>query len=253
MRTRTGWTSTVPEARWTSTVPEARWTISARALAVVLALAIATFLVLFIAVGRRAAPAVGHGARHQTTGGPIAPAAPRAQTLRLVTGSGWVNGVYTNYPRTQVGAVSAAVEFLTEIGSTLSPDRAATVARLAADRSYLAAANDAAASAIAARRALGLPTTGLLPPGTAAFLVPVMYQLRAVSANGLTVLLLSDYTLTAPSGVAEHLGVTAVRLTWTQGGWRLLRPPAVDLAALFATPGTGSATAKGWKAMTHAL
>lgn len=222
------------------------------AFALVLAMvSIVVVLVLLIAVGGHAAP--GPGARHQVPGGPIAPATPTAQTLRLVTGSGWVNGIYTDYPRTEAGAVSAAVEFVTELGSTLSPDRAATVARLTADRSYLAAENEAAAAAIAARRAFGLPTTGLLAPGTAAFLVPVMYQLRAVSADGLTVLLLSDYTLTAPSGVAEHVGVTAVRLTWTPSGWRLLRPPALDLAALFATPGTGSATAKGWKAMTHGL
>ena len=94
----------------------------------------------------------------------------------------WVNGIYTRYPRTEAGAVSAAVEFITELGSTLDPDRAATVARLTADSSYRAAAQDAAASAIAARHALGLPPSGPLPPGTGAFLVPVMYQLHAGSA-----------------------------------------------------------------------
>jgi hypothetical protein len=195
---------------------------------------------------------VGNDARHQAGGGPSAPATPEGSPLRLVAGTRLVNGIYTRYPHTKAGAVSAAVEFMTELGSTLNPDRAATVARFAADRSYRAAAQDAAASAVAARRALGLPVSGPLPPGTAAFLVPVMYQVHG-RANELTVLLLFNYTLTAQSGVAEHVGVTAVRLTWTPASWRLLAPPAHDVAALLATPGTASAAAKGWEAMTDGL
>jgi hypothetical protein len=195
----------------------------------------------------------GHKSAPLAAGSPSAPSVPGAAPLRLVGGAGWVNGIYTRYPRTRAGAVSAAVEFITELGSTLDPDRAATVARITADPSYRAAAQDAAASVTAARRALGLPLTGPLPPGTGSFLVPVMYQLRAVSAHQLTVLLLYDYTLTAPSGIAERAGVTATRLTWTSAGWRLLRPPADQLAALAATPGTTDAAAKGWKAMDNGL
>jgi hypothetical protein len=185
------------------------------------------------------------------------PPAPTGSPLRLATGSGWVNGIYTRYPRTSAGAVSAAVEFITELGSTLNPDRAATVARLTADSSYRSAAQDAASSVIAARRALGVPASGPLPDGTGAFLVPVMYQLPdggpASGSGRLTVLLLYNYTLTAQSGAAEHVGVTAVRLTWTPASWRMLTPPAHDLAALLATPGTPEATAKGWEAMTNGL
>ncbi len=127
------------------------------------------------------------------------------------------------------------------------------MARLTADGSYHGAAQDAAASAIAARRALGLPVSGSLPPGTGAFLVPVMYQLQGTTADQPTVLLLYDYTLTARSGAAEHVGVSAVRLTWTPASWRLLTPSAHDLAMLLATPGTAAAAAKGWKAMTNGL
>ncbi|HUC58063.1 MAG TPA: hypothetical protein VMA95_11730 [Streptosporangiaceae bacterium] len=174
-------------------------------------------------------------------------------SLRLVAGTGCVNGICTRYPHTRAGAVSAAVEFMTELGSTLDPDRAAAVARLAADPSYLAAAQDAAASVIAARRSLGLPSSGSLPPGTAALLVPVMYQVHDGSPDRPTVYLLFDYTLTAQSGTAEHTGVTEVRLTWTPRSWRLLSPPAHDPAALLATPGTTEAAAKGWEAMTSGL
>lgn len=164
-----------------------------------------------------------------------------------------MNGVFTDYPHSQAGAVSAAVEFLTELGSTLDPDRAAAVARLAASPSYPAAAQDAAASAIAARRRLGLPVSGPLPPGTAVFCVPVMYQLRGVSANQLTVLLLFDYTKTAPSGTAEHTGVASVRVSWTPASWRLLRPAGAELSGLLTTPGTAGAAAKGWKVMIDAM
>jgi hypothetical protein len=145
--------------------------------------------------------------------------------------------------------VSAAVEFITELGSTLEPGRAATVARLAAASSYRAAAQDAAAGAASTRRQLGLPASGSLPPGTAVSLVPVLYQLRDVTADHLTVLLLFDYTEMVPGGIREHLGVTAARLTWTVSSWRLLPPAGPELSGLLATPGTASATAKGWEAM----
>lgn len=228
---------------------DARIRRPATATAVVLGLGVAAVVAAVtlhaVAGGRQVIPVRGHAAARQP--------APASGPLHLVTGSGLVNGIYTDYPHSQAGAVSAAVEFMTELGSALNPDRAAAVARLAADRSYRTAPQDAAASAIAARRALGLPASGPLPPATAAFLVPVMYQLRGVSPGQLTVLLLYDYTLTTPSGVAEHVGVTAVRLTWTPVSWRLLRPSGHYLAALLATPGTASATAKGWEAMTDGM
>ncbi len=194
-------------------------------------------------------PRVGRG----TSGAGPDLGAPGNGRLRLVLGSRMVNGVYTDYPHSQAGAVSAAVEFLTELGSTLDPDRAATVARLTAGPSYPAAAQDAAASAVAARRRLGLPASGPLPPGTAVFCVPVMYQLRGASADQLTVLLLFNYTKTAPSGTAEHIGVASVRVGWTLASWRLLRPAGADLSGLLTTPGTAQAAAKGWKVMIDAM
>jgi hypothetical protein len=214
-----------------------------------LALGLVTVLALGLAFDRKpVSPRAGTG---PAVSGPPGPAPSGASPLHLVAGSRWINGVYTDYPRSRAGAVSAAVEFISQLGSTLDPDRAASVARLVASPSYQAAGQDAAASAVAARRALGLQASGLLPASTEVFLVPVMYQLRGSFAVGrLTVLLLFDYTLTASSGVTEHTGVTQVRLTWTPASWRLLAPPATDLAALLAPPGTASAAAKGWEAMT---
>jgi len=178
-------------------------------------------------------------------------AAPRP--LPLAAGSRLVNGMYTWYPHSTAGAVSAAVEFVTELGSTLEPDRAATIARLAADPSYSGAAEAAALGAVGTRRQLGLPAAGPPPAGTAVLLVPVMYQLRNVTADRLTVLLLFNYTETVPSSIREHLGVTAAHMNWTPAGWRLLQPAGSDPSAPLATPGTADATAKGWEAMTNAM
>jgi hypothetical protein len=77
---------------------------------------------------------------------------PAARPLRLVPGAGLVNGIYASYPHSTAGAVSAATEFLTELGSTLEPDRAATIARLTADPSYPQAGPDAARGTVSTRR-----------------------------------------------------------------------------------------------------
>jgi len=199
-------------------------------------------------------PAARSSAAPPAVAPPGAGAAPAAaRPLPLVAGSRLVNGMYTWYPHSIAGAVSAAVEFVTELGSTLEPDRAATIARLAADPSYSGAAQAAALGAVSTRRQLGLPAAGPPPAGTAVLLVPVMYQLRNVTAGRLTVLLLFNYTETVPSGIREHLGVTAAHMNWTPAGWRLLPPARSDPSAPLATPGTADATAKGWEAMTNAM
>lgn len=219
------------------------------------------------AAARRAAPArqtpvaLPSPAPSGPAGGPMRSPGPAARpgVLQLVAGSRLVNGIHTDYPHSLAGAVSAAVEFTTELGSTLDPDQAASLARLTAVPSYRAAPADAAAQVAAVRRRLGLPGYGAAPPGTAVALVPVMYQVRDAGASQPTVLLLFDYTQTAAAGITEHLGVTAVRLGWTPGTWRLLPPasgPARSggaLSGLLARPGTDAAAAKGWKAMTDAL
>lgn len=235
--------------------------LSAALAVVILALAVLTVVVAAdhgppVAAGRRQ-----HAAARAYPGHPAATPSSLGP-LQLVTGSHLVNGIDTGYPHSLAGAVSAAVEFITELGSTLDPDRAATVARLIASPSYTAAPQDAAAQAIAARRKLGLPASGPVPPGQDALLVPVMYQLHDISPDQLSVLLLFDYTQATATDVFSRVGVTEVRLGWTPASWRLLSPPVPassgtaagpDLSALIAAPGTARAAARGWKAMTDAL
>jgi hypothetical protein len=204
------------------------------------------------ATARRATARRATARRATARPGSAAAVSAVAHPLRLVAGSGLMNGIYTRYPHSTAGAVSAAAEFITELGCTIDPDRAAAIARLIADPSYRGAAQDAVRGAIGTRRQLRLPAAGSLP-GTAVLLVPVMYQLRDVTAGRLTVLLLFDYTEILPSVIRERLGVTAARMNWTPAGWRLLQPADSDLSALLATPGTASAVRKGWKVMTDAV
>jgi hypothetical protein len=213
-------------------------------------LLIAAGLVLTLLVPSGRGPRAGP---HRALAGRAVDAARGPAPLRLEKGSGLVNGVLTEYPRSQAGAVSAAVEFVTELGSTLEPDRAATVARLTASPSFPAAPQDAAAGAVAARCRLGLPAAGPLPPGTSVSVVPVQYQLRDVRSSELTVLLLFDYTQITATAIQNRLGVTAVRLGWTPASWRLLAPAGPGPSGLLATPGTAGATAKGWREMTDVL
>jgi hypothetical protein len=184
---------------------------------------------------------------------PAAPADHGRPPLRLVAGTRPVNGLYLSYPHSTAGAVSAAVEFTTELGSTLDPDRAATIARLVADPSYGDAPQDAARGAVSTRQRLGLPGSGPLPPGTAVSLVPSMFQVRDATASQVTVLLLFDYTAMVSHGIFGHLGAMAAGLHWTTAGWKLLGPGGPDVSGLIATPGTAAATAKGWEAMTNGL
>ena len=212
--------------------------------------------------GVAASASVRRPAGHEVTAtAPAAPpgvAAPRLRrippgTLMRVGGTHLINGLYLTYPHTQAGAVSAAVEFIGELGSTLDPDRAATIARLTADASFGGAPQAAAAGVVSTRRHLGLPVTGPLPPGTAVSLVPAMYQVRDVTSARVTVLLLFGYTAIVPAGIQEHVGAVATTLRWTAASWRLLSRAGPGTSGLIATPGTAAAAAKGWKAMTDGV
>jgi hypothetical protein len=192
-------------------------------------------------------------ARPSQPGPAATPASHGSAPLRLVAGTRPVNGLYLGYPHSLTGAVSAAVEFVTELGSTLDPDRAATIARLAADPSYGSAPLAAAQGVVSTRHQLGLPAAGPLPPGTAVSLVPTMFQLRDVTSSQVTVLLLFNYTEMVRHGISGHLGAMSAAVHWTTASWRLLEPGGPDASGLIATPGTAAAAAKGWKAMTNGL
>ncbi|WP_194904789.1 hypothetical protein [Catenulispora rubra] len=169
-------------------------------------------------------------------------------------GANLVNGMYVGYPHTAVGAVSAAVEFWTQIGSTLDPDRAAAVGRLTADPAWTTAPADLAKGPIATRKALGLPASGQVPSGSSVVLSPVQYQVRSQGTDEDSVLLLCDYTTSTPdAGTQTRIGVFPITLHWAAADWKVTDTTAdtTDYSSLSATPGSAQATANGWQDFTR--
>lgn len=173
--------------------------------------------------------------------------------LKLIRGARLVNGVQVGYPHSSVGAVSAAVEYWRQLGSTLEPDRAAAVARIVAVDAWSDAPDTLAKGPAATRKALGLPAQGQLDPGTSVILSPVEYQVRSVTGSSIQVLLLATYTTSVPgTGMQTRMGVYPLDLVWSGGDWRVPAPSGTsttDYTSLVAEPGSPQASAKGWQEM----
>jgi hypothetical protein len=169
--------------------------------------------------------------------------------VRLVQGAQLINGTYLGWPHSTVGAVSAADELATQMLSTLDPDRAAAVMRLAADPAYTAGPQQAAQGVTGIRQALGLPVSGPVPAGASFTFDPVECQVRDVAADRVTVLLLADVVATLPGqGTQSGVEVFGVSLHWAIGDWKLLPPPAASgYASLNAEPDSAQAAGLGWQ------
>ena len=191
------------------------------------------------------------GSATQTPASP-APTAALTGPIQIIQGSQLVNGVFLGFPHTTQGAVSAAEEFMAQIGSTFDPDRASAVLRLTADPSYSSGPEDFAQGTISERRQLGLPATGQLPSGASVVIDPVEYQVRDVTPNQVTVLLLADDVLTLPNqGTQTRVGVYPLRMHWAEDDWKILQPDTrTSYAHLSAVPGTAQAAGLGWQEMT---
>ena len=191
----------------------------------------------------------GTSAPHQSgSARPHAPA-PVASLgpIRLVQGALLFNSLYVDFPHSTIGAISAADEYITALGSTLDPDRAATVARLAADPSYTSAQTDAATGTQNTRTALGLPATGAIPQGYSVEVGAVAYQLKSEDADNAEVLLLSYFTEATPSqGTVAHTAVFPMVMHWAAGDWKFLPMDSTDYSSLAAQPGSAQATSDGW-------
>lgn len=174
-------------------------------------------------------------------------------TVQVVQGAQEINGVYQGFPHSTVGAVSAAYSFMTEIGGTLDPDRAAAVMRMAADPAYSDGPQVAAQGAVNDRKNLGLPASGPVPQGTSLVIEPAEYQVRTATADGALVLLLCDAIVTQPSqGTTTRYGVYPVRLSWTGGDWKITPPGANSYPGLVAEPDSPQAAALGWQQLEPA-
>jgi hypothetical protein len=174
-----------------------------------------------------------------------------AGPVQVIQGSQLVNGVYLGYPHTTQGAVSAADEFATQLGSTLDPDRVAAVMRMTADPSYPQGPQEFAQGTISERQNLDLPASGPVPDGASVVLDPVEYQARDVTPDQVTVLLLSDFVITMPDqGTQTRVGVYPLRMHWADSDWKILAPDNAGYSKLAAEPGSPQAASDGWQELT---
>ena len=168
--------------------------------------------------------------------------------MNLTRGGKLVNGVSVGYPHTLAGAVSAASEYMTDLGSTLDPDRTAAVMRLVADPSYTDGPAEWAKGTSDARASLGLPVSGLLPSAAAVMLGPAEFQIRDASDDQVTVLLLARYTTSLPgTGTKSSNAVFPLRMHWAGGDWKVLKPDGTTYTSLAAAPGSDQASSLGWQ------
>ncbi len=184
---------------------------------------------------------------------PPTPDAPDGP-VTLRQGDSSLAGVYVGFPPTIIGAISAAGEYLSDLTSTLDPDRAASVYRLIADPAADPHGPDLSAQSVGKLRArLNLPTTGPLAPNVSFVVTPAMYQLRDVHADSVLVLILGTVAFTGAQGLTTTTGVFPMHMHWDAAShdWRLVRlgGPDEDYSSLAAPPGSPDADHKGWRAL----
>lgn len=189
-----------------------------------------------------------------------APAQPSATTpsgpISLVHGARVAVGIEVGFPHTPVGAVSAASEYVDAAASTLDPDYAASVMRVAGDPGNTALPASLATSIVKLRGDLQLRTDGPLDPPVTFQTTAQMYQLRNVAADDVLVLLLTDSTfINAHGGTAQTTGVFPMRMRWIAGDWKVgaIGRTGQDYSALAAGPDTQAAVKLGWLALIPAI
>ncbi|GHJ45920.1 hypothetical protein Cs7R123_32620 [Catellatospora sp. TT07R-123] len=170
--------------------------------------------------------------------------------LTLIKGSYTVDGVSVGYPHTVAGAVSAAAEYATQIGSTLDPDRARMIAGAIADPSFENARDYFAQGPVNSRQRLSLPLAGPIPANASLTLGPAAYQLRSPSEDAVVVLILGYLSMVGSDGkLISKIGVFPMEMHWANSDWKALKPgttKATDFSSLATTPGSSEAAAKGW-------
>jgi hypothetical protein len=189
------------------------------------------------------------GATSSTSTATSLPGWPADGPLQVLPGrQAAPGGVRTGFPDTLAGAVSAAVQDWSQIGSDLSPRRAALIGRAIADPSWPGGPAALAAGVRKTRAGLGLPAAGPVPAGAQVTFTAVEYQVRGASPGRVTVVLLAYYTTTLPGQQGQtSTGVYPAAMHWARGDWKILAPSGPGYSGLEARPGTSQAAADGWQ------
>jgi hypothetical protein len=196
----------------------------------------------------------GHAGRKSVP--PVPPAAVPSGPLSVVRGARTADGIQVGFPHTTAGAVSAASEYVDAAASTLDPDYAASVMRVAGDPRNADLPSNLAASIVKLRGELQLGPAGAPDPSVTFQTTAQMYQLRNVAVDDVLVLLLTDSTfINSRGGTGQTTGVFPVQMRWTAGDWKIgaIGRTGQDYSGLAATPDTQAASDRGWLALTAAV
>jgi hypothetical protein len=177
--------------------------------------------------------------------------------LRIVDGAEYDPElfIFRGYERSYVGAVSAAVNWLSAQGSSLDPDYSERLgAELLIEGSEQVPA-DWRTWPTHRRNDLGISATGDAPTGYGLNASAMAYQTTDVTESEITVVVLMRLTGTSPFGSTATNTVLAVKLVWTGEDWADSgRSTGVDLKRLNVEQGqetSREAVDLGWKQLTR--
>ncbi|MEW9532917.1 hypothetical protein [Microbispora sp. NPDC049125] len=189
----------------------------------------------------------------------VVPSTP-VVALAAPSGHDGEGGYPVGFPRTELGAVSAAAAAL-EAAWTLDAGQAEQAAVLYAPPDQREAARDGARAAVRGwRETLGLPADGDLPDGAALRTQTIGVQWKSRAEDQIQVSVLVQVTATKGAGdsgpVYSSPYAMSLLMAWApnmrgtnKGDWVNIpdpTPPAVPAAAL---PGTPEFAAAGWKSL----
>ncbi|MEU5608099.1 hypothetical protein AB0H03_04975 [Streptomyces sparsogenes] len=162
------------------------------------------------------------------------------------------DGVPVGYPHTPEGAVSAIAHF-NDVLDLFTPDAAEKQGRvIAAPREKDLLGLGLRDSTEKLRERHQLPADGESDDGTYYTSTSRAYQIKGVSANRVTVWLLSDVEVSVRGVSRTYTEVTGNVMVWANGDWKLsqLGEPAGKEPAE-ATPDTSEATKAGWRTLAY--
>ncbi|MBO8189255.1 hypothetical protein [Streptomyces spirodelae] len=204
--------------------------------------------------------------------GPAEPSEPAGSSEGDHTPESWVNlpegmaemnGLPVKFPRTDTGAVAAAVAS-NRAGWSMDEDEIRrgmeTYGDPSAEKEGDSQETKAAAVAYLAQKArqmAGVPAKGPVPDGVSLSGVPIGVQWKTLSADRVRVFVLTRVTSKAGEGEKTRTRLMAVpsEAIWTAGDWKLTKPQEeIDRSEVPdpADLGTKKFSREGWKALQEA-
>ncbi|MFG3342417.1 hypothetical protein [Glycomyces sp. NPDC048151] len=141
--------------------------------------------------------------------------------LTVVDGAEYDSDLYIfhGYERSYVGAVSAAFNWLSALGSSLDPDYAEQLGDAVLVENANQNPDDWRDWPLKRREEIGLGSTGSVPDGWGLNASPMAYQTRNATPESIEVVFLVRLTATSPYGSTSANTLQSMKLVWTGEDW----------------------------------